>query len=64
MDKTNNYIKNEYIDSTGPVRLSKNKEHELQQKAKRVLALVDRGYKNLVFPDIIKIKTQLIENLV
>ena len=60
---TSNYIKNEYIDSTGPVRLSKNKEQELQQKAKRVLALVDRGYKNLVFPDIIKIKTQLIENL-
>lgn len=60
---TDNYIKNEYISATGPVRLSKNKEQELQQKAKKVLALVENGYKNLVFPDIITIKKKLIENL-
>lgn len=60
---TDDYIKNEYMDLTSPVRLSQNKEQELQQKAKKVLSLVNNGYKNLVFPDIIAIKKKLIENL-
>jgi hypothetical protein len=57
------YIKNKYVDSTGPVRLSQHQEQELQKKASQILALVEKGYRNLVFPDILKIKNKLIEDL-
>ena len=60
---TDKYIKNKYIDVTGPVRLSAHKEQELQQKASRVLSLVEKGYKNLVFPDILTIKSKLIKDI-
>ena len=58
------YIKNKYVDSTGPVRLSQHQEQELQKKASQILALVEKGYNNLVFPDILKIKNKLIEDLI
>ena len=57
------YIENEYIDSTGAVRLSQHKEQELKQKAMLMLSLVEKGYRNLVFPDILKIKESLITDI-
>lgn len=56
------YIKNQYIDSTDniPVKLNGVFEKELIQKAKRVLRLTRQGTK-LVFPDILKIESQLLK---
>jgi len=56
------YIQNEYIDSKSkvPVKLAKNVEVELRQKANRVLALERQGRK-LVFPDVLVIEKTLLE---
>jgi hypothetical protein len=59
---TATYIKNEYIDKStnSPVRISRNFEHELVTKAKRVLALQRKGIK-LIFPDVLSIEAKLLE---
>ena len=61
---TSQYVRNEYLDSTGnvPVRISVSLENELVDKAKRVLALQRQG-KKLIFPDIFSIESKLIESL-
>ena len=58
---TENYIKNEYIDSRAsvPVRIDGRFETELISKAKRVLALQRKGVK-LVFPDVLNIEKELL----
>jgi hypothetical protein len=59
---TATYIKNEYFDKStnSPVRISRNFEHELVTKAKRVLALQRKGIK-LIFPDVLGIEAKLLE---
>ena len=54
------YMKNEYIDSTAnvPVRIDGVFEQTLISKAKKVLALQHRGSK-LIFPDILSIEAKL-----
>lgn len=58
---TPNYIKNKYIDNIAniPVRIDGTLERKLIEKAKRVLALQRKGIK-LVFPDVLKIETELL----
>lgn len=54
------YMKNEYIDSTAnvPVRIDGVFEQTLISKAKKILALQHRGSK-LIFPDILSIEAKL-----
>lgn len=58
---TSDYIKNEYIDSAAnvPVQVDGVFEHELLEKAKRVLALQRKGI-NLIFPNVLDIEAKLL----
>lgn len=58
---TEEYIKNEYIDSRTniPVRVNGAFERDLIRKAKKVLALQRKG-KHLIFPDVLNIEHQLL----
>ena len=61
---TSKYISCEYIDSASntSVRISGNLEKELITKSKRVLLLQRQG-KGLIFPDVLKIESELIKQL-
>lgn len=61
---TEKYIKNEYIDGRAsvPVRIDGRLEAELISKAKKVLALQRKGI-NLIFPDVLKIEKELLNDL-
>ena len=50
-----------YIKQNHDVIINKEKELEIYKKANKILKLVEKGYKNLVFPDIINIKNELIK---
>ena len=54
------YIIESYIKQKREVIVNKELKRELRRKASKILNLVEKGYRNLVFPDIIKIK-QIIE---
>lgn len=63
---TRTYMKNEYIDkrSNTPVQINGVFERELQEKAKRVLALQRKGIP-LIFPDVLSIeRTLLMTNII
>lgn len=53
--------KEKYIKQNHDVIINKEKELEIYKKANKILKLVEKGYKNLVFPDIINIKNELIK---
>ena len=53
------YIIEKYIKQKKDVIVNKELKIELKQKANKILKLVEKGYRNLVFPDIIKIKELL-----
>lgn len=55
------YIIEKYVKKNKDVEVNKELEQELKRKANKILKLVEKGYKNLVFPDIIKIKEILIQ---
>jgi len=61
---TDEYMKNEYLDSVAnvPVRVDGAFEQELLTKARKVLALQRKGSK-LIFPDVIAIENKLKEKL-
>jgi len=61
---TSRYVLSEYIDPRAnlPVRIDGALEKKLIQKAKMILALVRKG-SNLVFPDVLKIEEELLEQL-
>lgn len=61
---TDQYVKNEYIDSRAniPVRIDHIFEKDLISKAKRVLALQRKGIK-LIFPDVLAIEAKLIAQI-
>lgn len=56
------YIKSEYLEkkSLKPIRIQNNLENDLISKAQRVLTLHRNG-KNLIFPDVLKIEQQLLQ---
>lgn len=58
---TQEYIIEKYIKQNHDVIINKEKELEIYKKANKILKLVEKGYKNLVFPDIINIKNELIK---
>lgn len=53
------YITEKYVKQKRDVIINKKLKIELKRKANKVLTLVEKGYRNLVFPDIIKIKERL-----
>ncbi len=61
---TDEYVKNEYIDSRAniPVRIDGAFEKDLIAKAKKVLALQRKGHK-LIFPNVLDIESKLIAKL-
>lgn len=59
---TPKYIVEKYIKQNRDVEVNKELKKELERKASKVLKLVEKGYRNLVFPDIIKIREKLIKD--
>lgn len=57
------YIIEKYIKQQRDVVINKELKKELNKKANKILKLVEKGYKNLVFSDIIKIRRLLIEEI-
>lgn len=57
---TEKYIIEKYVKQKRDVVINEKLKKELKRKSNKILKLVEKGYKNLVFPDIIKIKEILI----
>lgn len=55
------YIIEKYVKQKRDVIVNKELKIELKRKANKILKLVEKGYRNLVFPDIIKMKEVLKE---
>lgn len=53
------YIIEKYIKQKRDVVVNKELKIELKRKTNKILKLIEKGYRNLVFPDIIKIKELL-----
>ena len=60
---TSKYIKDQYMISNKPVTISKHLQKELYIKANRILNLVETRGMNLIFPNVKKIKQELIRQL-
>ena len=58
---TEKYIVEKYVKQKRDVVVNKRLNKELQSKANKILTLVKKGYRKVVFPDIMKIK-KFIEN--
>ena len=56
------YVIEKYIKQNRDVTVNSELKRELEKKANKILRLVEKGYKNLVFPDIIKIKEKLLKD--
>ena len=54
------YVTEKYIKQKRDVIVNEELKMELKRKANKILKLVENGYRNLVFPDIVKIK-QILE---
>lgn len=50
------YVSFQFIRKNVPVIITKSLQEEILKKAYKIILLVEKGYSNLVFPDIIKIK--------
>lgn len=55
------YIIEKYVRQNIDVTVNEKTNKEIKLKANKVLKLVDKGYQNIVFPDIIKIKKILLK---
>lgn len=55
------YISQKYVKQKRDVIVNAELKRELERKANKILKLVEKGYSNLVFPDIIKIREKLIK---
>lgn len=58
---TEKYVVEKYVKQKRDVVVNKRLNKELQSKANKILTLVKKGYRKVVFPDIMKIK-KFIEN--
>lgn len=58
---TEKYISDTYIRNNLPVRINYELQREIEYKANKVVELVRKGNRGLVFPDIIKIKNILLD---
>ena len=59
---TEEYIIEAYIKQNRYVNVNKELKKEIERKANKILRLVEKGYKGLVFSDILKIKEKLKRN--
>ncbi len=57
------YVNEIYYRKNEPVKISYELQKEIESKVKKVLKLVRKGNKGLVFPDIIKIKNIMISEI-
>lgn len=60
---TERYIIEKYIKQNRDVIINREKELEIYKKANKILKLVEKGYKNIVFPDIVSIKEKLLQEI-
>lgn len=56
---TEEYIIEAYIKQNRYVNVNRELKREIERKANKILKLVEKGYKGLVFSDILKIKEKL-----
>lgn len=56
---TKEYIIEKYIKNTRDVTVNKRLNKELENKANKILLLVEKGHTNLVFPDVLNIRKKL-----
>lgn len=59
---TKEYVIEKYVKQNRDVVVSQELKKELERKASKILKLVEKGYQNLVFPNIIEIRKKLIED--
>lgn len=59
---TKEYVIEKYVKQNRDVVVSQELKKELERKASKILKLVEKGYQNLVFPNVIEIRKKLIEN--
>lgn len=55
------YIESQYTYQNNPIEITVSLQEEIEEKANKILNLVRRGYKNLVFPDILEMERKLRE---
>ena len=57
---TEYYVIEKYVKQNRDVGVNEKLKKELERKAMKILKLVEKGYKNLVFPDILTIREKLL----
>lgn len=57
------YVSSQFIRKNIPVIITKSLQDEILKKANKIILLVEKGYSNLVFPNILKIKEIMISEL-
>ena len=57
------YVSSQFIRKNIPVIITKSLQDEILRKANKIILLVEKGYSNLVFPNILKIKEIMISEL-
>lgn len=60
---TEEYVISKYVKQDRDVIVNQELKRELERKATKILKLVENGYKNLVFPDILSIREKLVQDL-
>ena len=57
------YVSSQFIRKNIPVIITRSLQDEILRKANKIILLVEKGYSNLVFPNILKIKEIMISEL-
>lgn len=57
------YVSSQFIRKNVPVIITKSLQYEIFRKANKIILLVEKGYSNLVFPNVIKIKEIMLSEL-
>lgn len=57
------YVSSQFIRKNVPVIITKSLQDEIFRKANKIILLVEKGYSNLVFPNVIKIKEIMLSEL-
>jgi len=55
------YIESQYTYQNNPIEITVSLQQEIEDKANKILNLVRKGYKNLVFPNILEMERKLRE---
>ena len=57
------YVSSQFIRKNVPVIITKSLQDEIFRKANKIILLVEKGYSNIVFPNVIKIKEIMLSEL-